>query len=93
MEKLIWWLFMGSKGGINRARILNLIHEKPCNAHKISEGLNLNYKTVKHHLKLLEENNVITCTKGVRYGALFFISDEMKSNYKLFQEIYANLGE
>ena len=84
---------MGSKGGINRVRIVNLINEKPCNAHKISEELKLNYKTVKHHLKLLEETNIITCTKGVRYGALFFISDEMKSNYKIFQKILEDLGE
>ncbi|PKL68724.1 MAG: ArsR family transcriptional regulator [Methanobacteriales archaeon HGW-Methanobacteriales-1] len=91
MKKLIWWLFMGSKGGINRAKITNLIDEKPCNAHQISEELNLNYKTVKHHLRLLEENNVIICTKGVSYGALFFISDEMEANYKIFEKIKDNL--
>ena len=59
MRKLLWWLIAGSVGGPNRGRIIMKLHEKPKNAHQISEELNLNYKTVRHHLKILEENKII----------------------------------
>ena len=51
VRKLLWWLIAGSPGGPNRARILMEIHNRPSNAHQLSERLNLNYKTVRHHLK------------------------------------------
>jgi predicted transcriptional regulator len=92
MRNILWWLFIGCKGGMNRARIVNLINKKPINTQQISDQLNLNYKTVKYHLKLLEENNVIECTQGVKYGALFFITDKMKSHSDTFKEILEDMN-
>jgi DNA-binding transcriptional ArsR family regulator len=91
MEDLLWWLFVGSKGGINRVRIINLLHEKPHNAYNISEILELNYKTVRHHLKLLEDHNVIATPPGVKYGAVYFLSEEMKENFESFKNIQKNV--
>ncbi len=60
MKKILWWLIAGTKGGINRARIINVLQKRPYNAHKLAEKLDLDYKTVRHHIKVLEDNNVIT---------------------------------
>lgn len=49
MEKLLWWLITGKKGGINRVKIIKKINEKPCNANQLAGELNLDYKTIKHH--------------------------------------------
>ncbi len=87
MEKVLWWLIAGSKGGINRARIISALHKRPYNAHKLAEKLNLDYKTIRYHIKILEENNVIK-PSGDKYGAMYFLSPEMENNYKLFKEIY-----
>lgn len=87
MEDLMFWLFVGSKGRINRVRIVNLLDNNPYNAYNIAEILELNYKTVRHHLKLLEEHNIIATPSSVKYGALYFLSEEMKENYELFEKI------
>ncbi|MGO9386730.1 MAG: ArsR/SmtB family transcription factor [Methanobacterium sp.] len=91
MKKLLWWLIAGSTGGPNRGRIIMELHERPYNAHQISEKLNLNYKTVRHHLKVLEENNVIISTGNRKYGELYFLTDNMIENYKVFQDIWKEL--
>ncbi|UTB31844.1 MAG: winged helix-turn-helix domain-containing protein [Methanobacterium sp. ERen5] len=92
MKKILWWLIAGTKGGINRARILSLLHERPYNAHQLSEKLDLDYKTVRHHIKVLEDNNVIT-TSGEKYGTMYFLSSSMEENYELFQSIWHETEE
>ena len=60
MRKLLWWVFAGTAGGPNRARIVMALQERPYNAHQLADRLELNYKTVRYHLKKLTENNIIT---------------------------------
>jgi len=79
-------LFMESRGGINRSHIVNLINKTPSNTHQISEKLNLNYKTVKHHLNILKEYNVIKSDDKTKYGSLYVISDGF--DIDLFKKIY-----
>jgi DNA-binding transcriptional ArsR family regulator len=90
MRKLLWWLIAGSTGGPNRAKIIMALHKKPANAHQLSNKLELNYKTVRHHLKILGENDIIT-SKGKKYGELYFLSDRMEAEYETFQDIWAEL--
>ncbi|HMK54550.1 MAG TPA: winged helix-turn-helix domain-containing protein [Methanobacteriaceae archaeon] len=90
MRKLLWWLIAGSTGGPNRAKIIIALHERPANAHQLSDKLELNYKTVRHHLKVLADNNIITST-GKKYGELYFLSDRMESEYETFQDIWSEI--
>ena len=91
MRKLLWWLIAGSTGGPNRGRIIIELHQRPANANQLSERLNLNYKTVRHHLKILEENKIITCT-GKKYGGLYFLSNNMEDQYDVFHDIWKELS-
>ncbi len=91
MKKLLWWLIAGSTGGPNRARIIMELRERPYNAHQIADKLNLNYKTVRHHLKVLEENNAIISSGKGKYGELYFLTDNMMENYDFFQDIWKEL--
>ncbi|OPY22624.1 MAG: Bacterial regulatory protein, arsR family [Methanobacterium sp. PtaU1.Bin097] len=91
MKKLLWWLIAGSSGGPNRAKIIMKLKERPYNAHQLAEELDLNYKTVRHHLKVLQENNVITSSGKQKYGELYFLSDKMTDNYDVFSEIWETL--
>ena len=59
MKKLMWWLIAGMKGGLNRAKIIKMLNDRPYNAHQLSEELNLDYKTIRHHIKVLEQNNLV----------------------------------
>jgi DNA-binding transcriptional ArsR family regulator len=92
MKKILWWLIAGTKGGINRARIINVLEQRPYNAHKLAEKLELDYKTVRHHIKILEDNNVIV-SSGEKYGTMYFLSSPMEENYELFQQIWREMKE
>jgi DNA-binding transcriptional ArsR family regulator len=92
MKKLLWWLIAGTRGGINRARLIRALHERPYNANQLAELLELDYKTIKHHLKVLEENNVIT-SGGKQYGAVYFLSNDMEHNYDVFIDIWEQIGK
>jgi len=90
MRRVIWWLIVGTKGGVNRARILRALHERPYNANQLSEVLGLDYKTVRHHLKVLLDNKVIT-EAGVGYGLVYFLSEGMEGEYEVFKDYLENV--
>ena len=87
MNKFLWGILAGTKGGINRARIIDELRNRPYNINQLAEKLELDYKTVRHHIEVLERNNMVTTT-GKRYGALYFLSDKMEENYDSFLEIW-----
>ena len=93
MKNLLWYLIAGTKGGKTRGRIVELLRKNPSNANKISEILNLDYKTVRHHLKVLEKNNVIVAVNKGSYGAVYFLSEIMKTNLGTFNEIWGKFGK
>ncbi|MBI5679614.1 MAG: winged helix-turn-helix transcriptional regulator [Methanobacterium sp.] len=93
MKKVfLWWLIAGSKGGENRARIILELNSRPYNANKLAEKLSLDYKTIRHHIDVLDENKIIQST-GEKYGALYYLSDEMESVYDTFLEIWEEFKE
>lgn len=63
MKKVfLWWLIAGSKGGENRGRIILELNKRPYNANKLAEKLSLDYKTIRHHIDVLKENNLVKST-------------------------------
>ncbi|MBI2661808.1 winged helix-turn-helix transcriptional regulator, partial [Candidatus Woesearchaeota archaeon] len=70
MKNLLWYLIAGTKGGETRGRIIEFLSKKPSNANKIAEMLKLDYKTVRHHLEVLEKNNIVVAVNKGKYGAV-----------------------
>jgi predicted ArsR family transcriptional regulator len=68
------------------------LKDRPYNAHQLAEKLDLNYKTVRHHLKILTDNNMITSTGKNKYGELYFLSSNMEENYDIFKDIWKELN-
>jgi len=93
MKNLLWYLVAGTKGGETRGKIIELLNKIPSNANKISEILRLDYKTVRHHLEVLEKNDIITAVNKGNYGAVYFLSEIMKANLQTFNEIWARFGK
>jgi len=88
------YVFVGTRGGYNRARIVELLKEEPLNAHRISERLELDYKTVQHHLRLLEENQVIVASSPkAAYGAVYFLTPYIEKNLEVLRQMWLNLGK
>jgi DNA-binding transcriptional ArsR family regulator len=92
LKRLLWWLIAGTRGGINRARVIVELRERPYNANQLAEVLGLDYKTVRHHLELLKEHGVIV-PQGEGYGTVFFLSAEMEADYHEFEQIWVKIGK
>ncbi|MDR2203959.1 MAG: winged helix-turn-helix domain-containing protein [Nitrososphaerota archaeon] len=92
LKYLLGWLIMGTRGGTNRAKILEILKNKPQNANQFAVLLGLDYKTVRHHLDILEKNNLITSV-GDRYGVTYFLSQLMDDNYVIFEELNSKNGK
>ena len=91
-NKVLYWLIANSLGGYNRGRIIEELFKKPQNANELSNNLNLEYKTVRYHLKVLEENKLITSVGGA-YGKTYFPSDEIEQNKPMFNKIWYKIGK
>jgi DNA-binding transcriptional ArsR family regulator len=86
LKYLLGWLIAGTRGGPTRAKIIEALKETPQNANQLATSLNMDYKTIRHHLSVLEKNRIITSV-GDKYGATYFLSQVMEENYALFEEI------
>lgn len=84
--RLLWFIFAGTRGGDNRIKIFDLLIKNPLNINKISEKLQLDYKTIQHHMRILEKNNLVT-KMGDNYGILYFISNYMEKNIESYYSI------
>jgi DNA-binding transcriptional ArsR family regulator len=91
VRRIIWWVFTGSRGGPNRARLVVAVKETPMNANQLSTRLGMDYKTVRHHLNVLLKNHLIV-EAGEGYGAMYFVSPELEQNYDEFLRIWEKIG-
>lgn len=91
MRKVLWWLIGGSRGGSNRFRIIRTLEQEPMNANQLADTLDLDYKTVRHHLDLLGENDVIEAV-GDGYGDVYFLTDRMESNLDVLEDVVETAG-
>ena len=78
-SKLLFYLFTSTRGGFTRLRIIMLLLERSYNTHQLAQELELDYKAVQHHMKVLEKNNMVLKV-GERYGAVFHLSTFLEVN-------------
>jgi predicted transcriptional regulator len=86
VKQILQWLILGSKGGDTRKQIILTLAKKPMNANALSKKLSFDYKTIQHHLLILEKNELITKV-GNKYGQVYFISGELEDNFDLFKKL------
>ena len=89
-KRLLWFVFAGSRGGLNRLRLIQTIKEKPLNANQLAKELGLDYKAIIHHINVLEKNNLVS-KEGEKYGITYFISTFLEVNMETFDEIAQKL--
>jgi len=76
---LLFYLFTSTRGGFTRLRIIMLLLKQSYNTHQLALELQLDYKAVQHHMKVLEKNNMILKI-GEKYGARFHLSAFLEVN-------------
>lgn len=92
MKKVLWWLILGTRGGVNRAKIIKKLNDHPYNAHQLAEELNVNYRTIRHHIKILKDSHVVKSAGG-KYGKMYFLSENMEKSYDDFEVIWKQVKE
>lgn len=89
-KRLLWFVFAGSRGGVNRLKLVKTLREKPLNANQLAKEMGIDYKAVLHHVGVLEKNNIIT-RLGEKYNVTFFISNFLEANMESFEQIAGEL--
>jgi DNA-binding transcriptional ArsR family regulator len=92
LKYLLGWLIAGTRGGPTRAKIILSLKETPQNANQLATLLKMDYKTMRHHIEVLEKNRMITSV-GDGYGETYFLSQTLEDNYVLFEEIVSKIGK
>ncbi len=91
-KRLLWFVFTGSRGGLNRLKIISKIKVNPLNINQLAKELSLDYKAIQHHIKVLEKNNLIS-KMGEKYGVAYFPSTFLEVNMEIFEEIEGKLDK
>ncbi len=92
MKHILYWLIAGTRGGGTRARIIETLKEKPSNAHQLAESIGMDYRTIRHHLKVLADNEIIM-SAGEKYGKIYFLSRDIEEKYDTFEDIWKKKQE
>jgi len=96
MNNVFSSVFTGMGGRYTRMRIICAITEKPMNMFELSKKLELDYKTIKHSIKVLETNSLIT-REGDGYGDIFFPSEKISLHlptlYSVIRKVEAKLDK
>ena len=91
-KRLLWFVFSGSRGGLNRLKIISKLKENSFNINQLAKELNLDYKAIQHHIRVLEKNNLISKV-GEKYGVTYFVSTFLEVNMETFEEIEEKLDK
>lgn len=86
MDGVLWQLLASSRGGETRTRIVRALDERPRNANQLADLLDVDYTTVRHHLDVMRENNVLE-KAGDDYGAVYLFTDQLESHRETLDEI------
>jgi len=91
-KRLLWFVFAGSRGGLNRLKIISKLKENPFNTNQLAKEMGGDYKAIQHHIWVLEKNNMITKV-GEKYNVIYFILTYFEVNMEAFEEIEEKLDK
>ena len=89
-KMVFWGLFVGSRGATNRIRIMSTLRKMPSNRNQLAIELDLDYKNIQHHLKILEGNNLVRKI-GNHYDVIYCVSPLFENSEIVFDEIVDRL--
>jgi predicted transcriptional regulator len=92
IKQLLGWLIIGTKGGKTRSQIIKTLKNSPQNSNQLAALLKVNYKTIRHHITVLEKNKLII-SAGDHYSTAYFLSELMEENYGVFEEITVKMND
>lgn len=91
MEGVLWYLLASSRGGPTRVRLVRALDERPRNANQLATELDMDYTTIRHHLDVLMDNNVVRRTDN-DYAAVYLFTDQAGDHWDTIEEIIETVG-
>ena len=91
LRRLLWFLLGGKRGGENRARIIQIIRVRPKNINQLANDLQLQYKAVQHHVRVLVSSSLLV-PSGERYGTIFMLNPWFELHTEIFEEVCEKIG-
>ncbi len=92
LKRTLMLTIEGTRGGPVRLEVLLMLRRRPQNINEIATALSLDYKTVQHHIRVLEKSNLVTSSKR-KYGNAYSLSTFLKAHKLVLQEILKKYGE
>lgn len=89
--RALQYSLIASRGGVMRARILQALLTKPQNPNELSLVLRVDYKTIIHHLDMLQKQNLLV-KNGQGYGSTY-TPTLTTSQKEWFFHVVSKLGE
>jgi len=90
-RRLLWFLLGASRGGMNRAKIVSTIRERPCNLNQLAKIVGIDYRSVQHHMGILLKNHLVVGS-GERYGMVYSIHPWLDHHFATFEDVCGKLG-
>ena len=90
MEGVLWHVLASSPGGTTRVRIIRAIDERPRNANQLADELGMDYTTIRHHLDVLMENNMVERPTD-DYGAVYLLTDALEAHRETLSTVLATV--
>lgn len=59
MDRLLWYVFAGSRGGPTRIRIMRRLLDEPRNTNQLATDLGMDYKTIDYQLRVLSKHRYV----------------------------------
>ncbi len=86
MRKTMWQLLTATRGGTNRVRIIRALDEQPRNANQLAEDIGQDYNTIRYHLDMLVDNDILE-TEDSDYAKSYFLTDQFERHRKEYERI------
>jgi predicted transcriptional regulator len=90
LRRLLWYLLGATRGGETRARLIHALDVQPDNMNQLAKRLQVEYRTIQHHIIVLKKNSLIDST-GDHYGLTYLLTPWMKAHIDIFYDLCRKL--
>lgn len=88
-RKLLCYLITDTRGGKTRALILKYLVDKPYNTNQLARAMNMDYKTIRHHLDVLVKHGIVAKEKD-GYTTWYSLSKNAQDSLYLLEDAFKN---